>query len=57
LPQHLLVDSSRARALLGWKDADPELRLQESVSWHLAHPPPEAGGAGLAADDVALSSA
>lgn len=37
--QHMLVDSSRARRVLGWDDTDPSEALRASVTWHLAHPP------------------
>jgi nucleoside-diphosphate-sugar epimerase len=37
--QHVLVDSSKARRLLGWSDSDPREALKASVQWHLAHPP------------------
>jgi nucleoside-diphosphate-sugar epimerase len=53
--QHLLVSSSRARALLGWSDTDPADALRASVRWHLAHPPTDAGE--FAADDEALAGA
>jgi nucleoside-diphosphate-sugar epimerase len=39
LSQHLLVDSSKARRLLGWEDTDPAVALRASVDWHLANPP------------------
>lgn len=39
LSQHVLIDSSRARGLLGWSDRDPDEALRASVAWHLAHPP------------------
>ena len=55
-PQHLLVDSSRARQLLGWRwrETDAEQAVGESVRWHLAHPPGEPDG-GFADDDAALA--
>jgi nucleoside-diphosphate-sugar epimerase len=53
---HFLVDSSRARRLLGWEDTDPEHALRESVRWHLANPPPNAS-ADFSADDAALATA
>src|SRR3954463_4924333 len=37
--QHILVDSSRARADLGFREIDPAEALQRSVRWHLSHPP------------------
>ena len=53
--QHMLVDSSKARALLGWEPEDPHVTLRRSVAWHLAHPPPEPE-LDFAADDRALAS-
>ena len=53
LSQHLLVDSSKARRLLGWRDTEPEQALLRSVRWHLEHPPEDAGD--FSADDRALS--
>jgi nucleoside-diphosphate-sugar epimerase len=54
--QHLLVDSSKARDLLGWTETDPHEALERSVAWHLANPPEDAG-AGFEADDRALAAA
>src|SRR5919197_4217203 len=56
LPQHLLVDSSKARNLLGWEPTDPHEALHRSVAWHLAHPPDDASG-DFGADDGALAAA
>jgi nucleoside-diphosphate-sugar epimerase len=55
-PQHLLVDSGRARQLLGWrwKETDAREAALASVRWHLAHPPSGPDG-GFEADDDALS--
>lgn len=39
LSQHMLIDSSKARRLLGWDDTDPSVAIHASVAWHLAHPP------------------
>jgi nucleoside-diphosphate-sugar epimerase len=55
-PQHLLVDSSKARDLLGWTETDPHQALARSVAWHLANPP-EDGGGGFSDDDRALGAA
>jgi nucleoside-diphosphate-sugar epimerase len=55
-PQHLLVDSSKARDLLGWEQTDPHQALERSVRWHLANPPEDAGG-DFSADDRALDAA
>jgi nucleoside-diphosphate-sugar epimerase len=54
--QHLLVDSSKARDLLGWEETDPHEALRRSVTWHLAHPPPDASD-DFSADDRALQGA
>jgi nucleoside-diphosphate-sugar epimerase len=50
--QHLLFDASKARSMLGWADIDPDVRLQSSVDWHLAHPPE--GDTDFRDDDTAL---
>lgn len=55
IPQHLLVDSSKARDLLGWTDTPAPEALRSSVSWHLDNPPPEASD-DFTADDEALAS-
>jgi nucleoside-diphosphate-sugar epimerase len=55
LSQHILVDSGRARELLGWTDTDPYEALRASVAWHLAHPPADDGD--HRDDDRALSAA
>jgi nucleoside-diphosphate-sugar epimerase len=54
--QHLLVDSSKARDLLGWTETDPHEALRRSVAWHLANPP-EGADADFSADDRALAAA
>lgn len=54
--QHLLVDSSKARDLLGWEETDPHEALRRSVAWHLAHPP-ENTSTDFSADDRALEAA
>jgi nucleoside-diphosphate-sugar epimerase len=56
VPQHLLVDSSKARDLLGWTGTGPHEALRRSVAWHLANPPTDAA-AGFEADDRALAAA
>lgn len=53
--QHMLVDSSKARSLLGWEPEDPHITLRRSVAWHLAHPPPEPD-LDFEADDRALAA-
>jgi nucleoside-diphosphate-sugar epimerase len=52
--QHLLFDASKARSMLGWAEADPDVRLEASVNWHLAHPPED--GADFRDDDAALGA-
>lgn len=37
--QHLLVQSNKARGVLGWTTIDPREALRTSVEWHLANPP------------------
>jgi nucleoside-diphosphate-sugar epimerase len=56
VPQHLLVDSSKARRALGWSDTEPREALAASVSWHLANPPVQPDG-DFTADDDALAAA
>jgi nucleoside-diphosphate-sugar epimerase len=54
IAQHMLVDTSKARTRLGFRDTDPDEALRRSVAWHLAHPP--AGSRDFAADDAALNA-
>ena len=54
--QHLLVDSSKARAMLGWVHADPAETVRRSVRWHLEHPPADSAD-DWSADDAALATA
>src|SRR4029453_15673850 len=56
ISQHLLVDSSKARDLLGRTGTDPHEAVARSVAWHLANPP-EGADAGFEADDRALAAA
>jgi nucleoside-diphosphate-sugar epimerase len=56
VPQHLVVDCSKAHRVLGYADTDPRETLRASVQWHLAHPPPEPK-ADFDADDKALAAA
>ncbi|MFI5690517.1 NAD-dependent epimerase/dehydratase family protein [Kribbella sp. NPDC051586] len=51
--QHLLVDSSKARSVLGWAPADPAGTLRTSVRWHLENPPADESD-DFAADDAVL---
>jgi nucleoside-diphosphate-sugar epimerase len=53
--QHLLVQSTKARDVLGWTTIDAHEALRASVTWHLAHPPEES--ADFDADDQALKRA
>ena len=55
-PQHLLIDSSKARRLLGWSDSDPEEAVAASVGWHLANPTPHLER-DFSMDDAALEEA
>jgi nucleoside-diphosphate-sugar epimerase len=52
--QHLLLDTAKARAVLGYASTDPNEAVRRSVAWHLAHPPPDAE-ADFSADDAALA--
>lgn len=54
--QHLLADSRKAVAMLGWSPGDPAKNLARSVNWHLANPPAEAD-ADFSADDRAMAAA
>jgi nucleoside-diphosphate-sugar epimerase len=56
MAQHVLVDASRARALLGWRDTDPVEAGRRSVQWHLANPPEPEPPDAYEADDKALAS-
>jgi nucleoside-diphosphate-sugar epimerase len=56
MSQHVLVDSSKARDLLGWEETDPHEALHRSVAWHLAHPPEDASD-DFSEDDKALAAA
>ncbi|TDW17173.1 NAD-dependent epimerase/dehydratase family protein [Kribbella kalugense] len=51
--QHLQVDSSKARTVLGWTPTDPAATLRTSVRWHLANPPADASD-DFSADDAVL---
>jgi nucleoside-diphosphate-sugar epimerase len=53
--QHLLFDSHKARAMLGWRPGPPEEGLAASVRWHLANPP-EGEEPDFTADDRALAA-
>ena len=54
--QHMLMSAGKARALLGFAETDPQQALERSVTWHLAHPPPE-DTFDPRADDAALKAA
>jgi nucleoside-diphosphate-sugar epimerase len=54
--QHVLVDSGKARRLLGWQPAPSQDGLAASVRWHLANPPDDAS-TDFTDDDKALAAA
>ena len=54
--QHLLFDSRKAQALLGWRPGPPEAGIAASVRWHLANPPDDSEP-DFTADDRALDAA
>jgi nucleoside-diphosphate-sugar epimerase len=56
IAQHVVCATSRATELLGWQPADPEVRVAESVAWHLANPPADAS-TDFSSDDAALAAA
>jgi len=53
IDQHLLMDSWKARTVLGWAPVDPAESLRRSVRWHLENPPADASD-DFAADDAVL---
>lgn len=53
--QHLVVDSAKARRMLGWEPGDPAENVGRSVAWHLAHPPADLDR-DFSADERALES-
>ena len=53
--QHLLVDASKARFMLGWAPRETEEAVRRSVRWHLTHPPSEPDP-DFTADDRALAA-
>jgi nucleoside-diphosphate-sugar epimerase len=55
MSQDLLVDSTKAREILGWTDTDPRQALKVSVAWHLENPP-EGTSDDFSADDAALEA-
>lgn len=55
IPQDLLVDSSKARQVLGWEDRDHSEALRLSVAWHLENPPIETSE-DFITDDEALAA-
>jgi nucleoside-diphosphate-sugar epimerase len=55
LAQHLLVQSAKARKVLGWTTIDPREALRASVEWHLNNPPESDGD--FREDDEALEHA
>jgi nucleoside-diphosphate-sugar epimerase len=56
IQQHMLIDASKARTVLGWQESDPEESVRASVAWHMANPP-EDDEVDLSADDRALAEA
>ncbi len=57
-PQHILASVQQAEQLLAWSPAEPELRVAESVRWHLENPPDIAWtDEDTRTDDAALSAA
>jgi nucleoside-diphosphate-sugar epimerase len=44
LSQHLLMDSAKARTVLGWQETDAAENLEKSVAWHLGNPPADPPG-------------
>lgn len=56
MAQHMLFDSSKARQLLGWREAPSHEAVARSVAWHLANPSAEAIS-DFATDDAALAAA
>lgn len=56
LTQHLLMDPSKARRVLGWSARPWREALADAVAWELEHPPPEDGSTSFHADDTALDS-
>jgi nucleoside-diphosphate-sugar epimerase len=53
--QHLLIDATKARTMLGWTETDPMEALRRTVAWHMAHAP-EDPDPDFAADDRALAA-
>ncbi len=56
MQQHMLIDSSKAQAMLGWMPSDAAASVRASVAWHLANPPAEPD-TDFSADDAALAAA
>ena len=56
IAQHLLVDSSKATEMLGWRDSDHRQALAASVAWHLTNPPAQ-DASDFSADEEALAAA
>lgn len=53
--QDLVIDSSRARTALGWRDTPAAEAVTHSVEWHLRNPPQEPDP-GFSDDDRALAA-
>jgi nucleoside-diphosphate-sugar epimerase len=56
LSQHLLMDSGKAREVLGWNESEPMTMLSRSVRWHLDNPPADTT-TDWAKDESALAAA
>jgi len=56
LSQHLMVDGTKAREVLGWIHGGTGPFVRRSVAWHLANPP-ESPDSDFSADDAALGQA
>jgi nucleoside-diphosphate-sugar epimerase len=54
--QHLLLDTTKARTVLGYTSTEPGDAVRRSVAWHREHPPPD-GETDFGADDAALAVA
>ena len=56
LSQHLLMDSTKARTVLGWQETDPSVNLRRAVHWHLDNPP-DSSAQDWSEDEAALAAA
>lgn len=53
IPQHFMVDSSKAREMLGWECSDWNESINATVEWHLSNPP-DVTDLDFSADEEAL---